>query len=216
MNNSKIERYEKSTIFFHWVHTVAFVILLITGAAKFLPGKGPTGGYSVDVVHHVSAVIFIALPLLYFFYKPKKALGFIQETLLWGKDDLKWLIAAPNYYFGGPEEKMPPQGRFNTGQKLWQFVILVTGCLFLVTGAIMWFFRLKIAISLYQWILFIHGITFIIVFVMFLVHIYMSILHPRMRGALPSMLNGKVSSTYAKKHYRKWYDRAIENNRDSP
>lgn len=216
MNNSKIERYKKSTILFHWVHTVAFVILLITGAAKFLPGKGPTGGYSISVVHHVAAVTFIALPLLYFFYKPKKAIGFIKETLLWGKDDLKWPIAAPNYYFGGPEEKMPPQDHFNTGQKLWQLVIVVTGCVFLATGATMWFFRSKIAISVYQWILFIHGIAFIIVLVMFLVHIYMSVLHPRMREAFPSMLDGKVSSSYVKRHHRKWYDKVVESNRDSP
>jgi formate dehydrogenase subunit gamma len=207
MKNRLIERYRKRTILFHWVHAAAFVILLITGATKFLPGIGPSGGYSTGIVHRIAAVVFIALPLLYFFYEPRKAIGFIKETLIWGKDDLKWLIAAPNYYFGGSEEKMPPQDRFNTGQKMWQLVIVVTGCVFLVTGAIMWLFRSKIAIDVYEWVLFVHGIAFIVVFVMFLVHIYMSVLHPRMRGSFSSMLDGKISSSYAKRHHPKWYDR---------
>ena len=32
-----------------------------------------------------------------------------KETLTWGKNDFNWLQAAPLYYFGGAEEKMPPQ-----------------------------------------------------------------------------------------------------------
>lgn len=117
---------------------------------------------------------------------------------------------------GGTEEQMPPQGRLNTGQKIWQLVILGTGCVFLVTGATMWFFRSKIAIDVYLWLLFIHGIAFVVVSVMFLVHIYVAVLHPRMRGSLPSILDGKVSPSYAKRHYRKWYDKLVGNHHNSP
>ena len=207
MENRTVERYRKRTVLFHWAHAASFAILLLTGTVMFLPGTGPSGGDSIAIVHRIAAVIFIAMPALYAFYEPKAAAGFIRETIFWGKEDLKWLIAAPDHYFGGPEDKMPPQARLNTGQKVWQLVIIGTGFVFLVTGAIMWLFKSRIAIDAYQWVLFVHGTAFVIVFVMFLVHFYMGVFHPGMRESLPSMLDGKISPSYAKRHYRKWYDK---------
>ena len=210
MEKRTIERYNKRAILLHWVHVAAFVVLVLTGAAMFLPGVGPSGGYSTGIVHRVASVAFIASPVMYAIYQPGSILHFCKETFSWNKDDLKWFRAAPAYYFGGSEDNMPAQGRINTGQKMWQLVIFGTGMVFLITGAIMWFFKSALALDTYQWILFIHGIAFIIVFVMFLVHIYMGLLHPRMNESLRSMLDGKISPSYARSHYRKWYDRATD------
>jgi formate dehydrogenase subunit gamma len=174
----------------------------------FLPWTGPSGGYSTGIIHRIAAVAFIASPLVYAYYEPGSIVRFCREIFIWTKDDLKWLRAAPAYYFGGPEESMPPQDRINTGQKFWQLGIFGTSFVFLITGTTMWFFKPIIGVTVYQWILFAHGITFIIVIVMFLVHVYMGVFHPRMGESLRSMLDGKVSPSYARSHYRKWYDRA--------
>jgi len=214
MEKRTIERYRKRSILFHWVHAASFLILVFTGAYMFLPGIGYAGGYYIGIVHRIAAVLFIGVPVLNSLSEPNKALGFVKETLIWSKDDLKWLIAAPNYYFGGSEERMPPQGHVNTGQRMWQLVVMGTGFVFLVTGIILWFFKWSIPINVYEWILFIHGIAFIIVFAMFLAHFYMGVLHPRFRESLRSMLDGKVSPAYAKQHYRKWYDKIINNHRN--
>jgi len=111
---------------------------------------------------------------------------------------------------------MPPPGRINTGQKMWQLVILSTSAVFIITGAIMWFLRQNLQPQVYQWILSIHGIAFVVVVIVFLVHIYMGILHPRMRGSLRSMLDGKITSDYAKHHHPKWYDELTTGNYDGP
>ena len=142
MEARTVERFKKRTIWFHWIHTASFLLLLITGAILFFPGTGgPAAGGATRMIHHVAAVVFVAGALLYVPLNPKMALQFVKDTLNWGKDDFNWLKAAPDYYFGGPEDNMPPQSHINTGQRMWQTVILSTGVVFLVTGAIMWFGR---------------------------------------------------------------------------
>ena len=109
---------------------------------------------------------------------------------------------------------MPHQDRLNTGQKMWQLVLFGTAIVFLITGAIMWLFRSAIAINVYQWLLFLHGTAFVIFLLMLLVHLYMSVLHPTMRGSFYSMIDGKVSTLHAREHHRKWYDKIVKENHD--
>lgn len=209
MEKRTVERYHRSTIWFHWIHAAAFIALILTGIVVFLPEMA-VGSGGPGIVHRAAAVVFAGAPIVYFFIRTNKVMQFFKETMTWTKDDIKWLKAAPAYYFGGPEENMPPQGHINTGQKMWQLVILGTSLILLVTGAVLWFFKQNLPIQVYQWTLFVHGIAFIVVFVMFLVHIYMGILHPRMRESLRSMRDGKISPTYARSHYAKWYDSVLE------
>ncbi len=202
-----VERFKKRTIWFHWIHTTAFLTLIITGAILFFPGiGGPAAGGMTRLIHRIAVVIFVAAPVIYFFINPRMTLHFVKETLTWGKADFDWLQVAPLYYFGGAEEKMPPQGHVNTGQKMWQLVVLGTGILFLVSGGLMWFFKDILAPGVFQWSVIVHDITFLLAFLMLLVHIYLGIIHPRMTESLRSMWDGRISETYARSHYGKWYD----------
>jgi len=201
-----IERYRKRTVLFHWVHAGAFLALTITGTVRFLSALIGDGGDGVGIQHRVAAVIFVVVPLAYFLSDRSASPRFLLGVFSWNRSDLKWFKAAPSYYFGGPATDMPPQGYINTGQKMWQLVILFTSIVFIVTGAIMWFLRQNLQPQVYQWILSVHGIAFIVVIIMFLVHIYMGVLHPRMKGSLRSMLDGKVTQGYAVRHHPKWYD----------
>jgi formate dehydrogenase subunit gamma len=203
--NSTVERFRKRTIVLHWVHTGAFLILAVTGAITLLQGSAFSNIYISQILHRVAAVVFIAVPVIGYFLAPRTSAGFIKETLKWGSDDVKWVVAAPDYYFGGREERMPPQGRLNAGQKLWQSIVIITGLIFVITGTVLWGFRFNLPISVYEWILFVHGIAFVIVFVMLLLHIYLALFHPRFRESFRSMINGRISSSYARTHYRKWY-----------
>ena len=206
-----VERFKKRTIWFHWIHTAAFLILVITGAILFVPGLGgPAAGGLTRLIHRIAVVLFVGAPVLYSILNPRMPLHFIKETLTWGEDDIKWVAKAPDYYFGGDEEKMSAQGHVNTGQKMWQLVVLVTGGLFLITGFIMWFFKGIIPSGVFQWCVIIHDITFILAFLMLLVHIYLGIIHPRMTESLRSMWDGRISKTYAKSHYGKWYGEVTE------
>ena len=202
-----IERFKKWTIWFHWIHTAAFLVLLVTGAILLLPGLGTlAAGGLTRSIHRIAVIFFVGVPLVYFVFNPRMSLGFIRETLTWGRRDLNWVRRAPDYYFGGDEEKMPPQGHINTGQKMWQFIVLVTGILFVVSGVPMWFFKDALAPVLFQWCVIVHDFAFVLAFLMLLVHIYLGVIHPRMTESFRSMLDGKISRTYARNHYGRWYD----------
>ena len=105
---------------------------------------------------------------------------------------------------------MPPQDEMNTGQKMWYTLLLIFSPIFLVTGILMWFFKYSLPSAVFQWSLFAHDVAFIVIFLMFLLHIYLGIIHPMMRqhgGCFSSMVDGTVSVDYAKSHHRKWYEK---------
>ena len=192
-----VERFKKRTIWFHWIHTTAFLVLLVTGAILFLPGLGgPAAGGLTRFIHRIAVVFFAGAPIVYFILNPRMSLHFIKETLTWGKNDVQWVRQAPDYYFGGDEENMPPQGHVNTGQKMWQFIVLVTGVLFLVSGFFMWFLKDALSPGVFQWSVIIHDVAFIVAFLMLLVHVYLGIIHPRMTESFRSGLAFLIANSY--------------------
>ena len=67
-----VERFKKRTIWLHWVHTMAFLILTITGAILFFPEtSGVAAGGITRIIHRITAVVFIVSPLLYFPFEPE-------------------------------------------------------------------------------------------------------------------------------------------------
>ena len=74
----------------------------------------------------------------------------------------------------------------------------------------MWFFKGIILPELFQWCVILHDIAFIVAIGMFLLHVQLSVFHPRMDESLLSMVDGKVSGVYAKSHHGKWYDKITE------
>lgn len=205
MQERSIVRYSKSSRVFHWLHALAFVLLALTGLVRFLDHNPSEALAHIGVLHRAAAVLFVALPLLYYFFWPKRVTEFVKNIFKCSKSDWQWLKSAPSYYFGGSEVKMPPQGQINPGQRSWEVTIALTGIVFVITGILLWFFKFLIPIDIYQWALFIHAIAFIVVFIFFLLHIYLGVLHPRFKESFRSMIDGRISSQYAKQHYLKWF-----------
>jgi formate dehydrogenase subunit gamma len=210
----EVERYSRAMRYLHWTHAVAFCVLLLTGLILFVPALGFLAQDNwTRVIHRIAAVVFVAAPLIYIPLNWKRAGRGIKEAFQWGGDDLKWLLAAARYYFFCDEEAMPPQGHMNTGQKMWWLIVLGCGAAFVITGSIMWFAKSVAPAELLQWMVVLHDLAFIITLMMFLVHIYMSVVHPLTRplrgGSWQSMINGRMSADFARSHYRKWYEEEI-------
>ncbi len=210
---TSVERFKKRTIWFHWIHTTTFLAMVITGTFMFVPGWGIVAQDSItSVIHRISAVLFVIGPVIYFFTNPKMSLHFIKDSFTWGRDDIEWLKAAPRYYMylPGGEEKMPPQGRVNTGQKYWQLTLIITFVMFVVTGTVMTFFKGIVSPGVFQWCLLFHDMAFLGGSLMLMLHIYPGIVHPRMSESMRSMYSGKVSTAYAKSQYGKWYEKVAK------
>jgi len=206
----EIERFRLSTRFLHWTVAASALLLALTGILLWVPawGAAAVGGWS-RLLHRIAAVIFMAAPLLYALFNWRLSLSFVKEAFTWGKEDMGWFQAAPDYYFGGDESKMPPQDHINTGQKLYQLVSILCSAAFFLTGLLMWFFRELLPIEVFRWAVIVHDIAFILGGSMVLLHIYLGAIHPRMTESLRSMVTGKASVEYVKSHHRKWFERVI-------
>jgi len=198
--------------FVHWLHTAAFAVLMITGAMLYIPWFGNSiaqgaGGHAIRLIHRVGAVAFMLVPVLYIVETPKEWLASMKRVFTWNKDDLGWLKAAPAYYFLGDEEAMPPQDKFNTGQKLFYLTVVVCMVGFIVTGLIMWFGKGTVPAWMFRWSVFLHDLCTIAYAAFFLVHFVLSVMHPLMKGAINGMLFGWMPEEYVKHHHAKYYQK---------
>ena len=207
MTHHEVEKYRKPVRVLHWVHAGAFVLLFLTGLILFIPQLGFLAQDSwTRLIHRIVAVVFVVAPIIYLAMDWNRAWQGIKQAFTWGKEDLGWLQAAPRYYFLGDEAGMPPQGSMNTGQKMWWFIVIVFGGIFVLTGLIMWFLKTTAPAALLQWMVFLHDIAFIVTGAMLFLHIYLGVFHPMMTEAWGAMATGKISAEYAKAHHTKWYE----------
>jgi len=202
-----LPRYSKQVRILHWVTAVTWTILFITGLILFVPVfSGAAQGGISTLLHHIAAIIVVAWAVRFLLWNPKGSLKGIKFAFKWGSADVKWLMAAVPYYFFGKEDKMPPQEHMNTGQKLWWLIVLGAGALMVLTGALMLFFRNFLPSGAFMWAATFHALGMVALFAMALVHVYLSVFHPKMRGIFWSMVNGTVAAHYAESHHKKWYD----------
>lgn len=197
--------------FVHWLHTFAFILLMLTGAMLYIPWFSQTvasgaSGHVVRFAHRIGAICFMLVPILYVISDPRGWWADMKLTFSWGKEDLGWLKAAPRYYFLGDEGAMPPQEKFNTGQKLFYLVVVVCMVGFIVTGLIMWLGQGSVPVWVFQWSVILHDLCTIAYAAFFLIHFLLSVMHPLMKGAINGMLFGWMPEEYIKHHHAKYYE----------
>lgn len=192
----------------HWLHTATFVPLAITGFILYTPwlqslAQGDAGQL-IRLWHRIFAIGFGVVPTAYVLFQPRRAIMSFKE-FMFGRDDIEWAKNAVPYYLLGKHESMPPQARFNTGEKMNGLVMILAWMAFAVSGLLMWFAKGVISPGLFQWMVLIHDVAFIVSVCMFFIHIFLAVVHPLMWQGLVSMRYGYTSATYAAEHHAKWY-----------
>ena len=204
-----IPKYTTLERFLHWMHTASFIPLALTGLVLFAPWlqsiAQSEAGSTVRLIHRIAAIFFGGVPILYAVLQSRRMVMHVREFLNFSKYDLLWLKAAAPYYLFGRHGAMPPQPRFNTGERLNAVVMVVGTITFGITGLAMWFGRGSMPQTLYQVLVILHDLMFIVTFAMFLVHFYLAVVHPMMWQSLVSMRYGVVSESYARAHHAIWY-----------
>lgn len=203
----------------HWVHTIAFLVLLATGMVLVVPPLAPyaigEAGMLTRLIHRMGAVLFALVPFLYVLLDPEGVGLTIRDIFSWSRRDIGWARAAVAYYFFGREEAMPPQHRFNTGQKLFYCLVVLSIPLFGVTGLAMWFGKGRLPATVLQACVILHDWTTIAVTALFLVHFVLSVVHPLMKGAINGMLSGWVPEEYIRSHHARWYEEIVEKGQEA-
>jgi formate dehydrogenase subunit gamma len=193
----------------HWVHAGTYIPLAITGLLLFMPGvKGLTQGAlgeNLRFVHRILAVLFLIPPVLYLLLQPHRLAMHFREVFQFSRDDIGWLKAAGAYYLLGRHVDMPPQPRFNTGERLNAAVIMVGTVVFAITGLLMWFGKGIVPPAVFQISVIVHDLAMVATLCMFIIHFYLAVAHPLMWQAMVSMRFGVISESYAREHHAKWF-----------
>jgi formate dehydrogenase subunit gamma len=201
-NDEMIPRYTFAERANHWIGALTYTYLLMTGLAFWSPylywlAAVVGGGPAARLWHPWFGLIFAASV----FWTFKEWHGDMQLD----ESDRAWAKAIP-HYIQNEDDKLPPVGRFNYGQKLFFWGIFYGVILLLVSGIALWYTEAlpwSLRFVRYAAIL-IHGGVALITIGLFLIHVYMSAILEE--GSLTSMIQGKVTSAWAWTFHRSWYD----------
>ena len=199
----QVQRYTFAERAYHWINAIAYTYLMFTGLALFTPlaywlAYVLGGPATIRYWHPWIGLIYLAT-IFWMHRMWKRDMQKIPEDEQWSKN-----IRA---YAEHHDELMPPQGRFNAGQKQFWWVMLYCTFILLFTGIIMWIPE-KMPRELH-WVLpitvFIHSATALITIAAFIIHVYMSVwVTP---GSVKAMVEGHVSNAWARTHHRLWYEK---------
>ena len=199
----EVQRYNFAERAYHWINAIAYTYLMLTGLAIFTPlaywlAYVLGGPATIRYWHPWIGLIYLAT-IFWMHRMWKRDMQKIPEDEQWSKN-----IRA---YAENRDELMPPQGRFNAGQKQFWWVMLYCTFILLITGIIMWIPE-KMPRELH-WVLpitvFIHSATALITIAAFIIHVYMSVwVTP---GSVKAMVEGHVSTNWARHHHRLWYEK---------
>jgi formate dehydrogenase subunit gamma len=204
-SSQTITRFGGPERFIHWLTATSFICLALTGAnvtfgkTLLAPVLGPEAFASwagfAKLIHNYVGFAFIA--------------GVFFTFLVWVKDnvptstDLKWFLAGGGLLTKGSH---PPAKRFNGGQKI-VFWSVVIGGFFLSLSGWHLLFPYSEALSDIQWHATIHGTVSFVMIALMLAHAYIGSVG--MEGAFDAMGSGEVDLNWAKEHHSLWVEEEL-------
>ncbi len=196
-------RYTYRERIMHWLTALSYVYSMLTGLAFYSP-------------HLFWIALVLGGGATSRFWHPILGIGFFIAALwmhaAWRRDmaitdaDKHFLDQMQNYATNR-DDLIPPQDRFNGGQKLFYWLMYYGALGLVITGLIMWFPE-YIPFGL-AWIrqlaVLLHVCAALVTIGGFIVHVYMSLF--LVPGSGTAMLFGYVSAAWARTHHRRWYAR---------
>jgi formate dehydrogenase subunit gamma len=203
LSGQRIERFTGFERFVHWLTATSFIVLGLTGLnirfgrSVLMPLIGEDAFASLaqlgKTLHNFTSFAFIA--------------GIVLMLLIWighnlpAKGDGAWIGAGGGIFKKGVH---PPAGKFNAGQKLIFWAVILLGGAIAVTGLLMMFPFSFADIAGMQLATFLHSVLAILLIGVIFAHIYIGTIG--MQGAFDAMGTGKVDLNWAKEHHSRWVD----------
>ncbi len=225
-----IERFNGLERFTHWLMAGTFIVLGITGL-NIMYGRYLFGGQQITSgefggLHQFFAAVTWYGKIAHNFLAFAFMLGLVLSFVLWvrhnipNKHDLKWLAVAGGLF---KKNVHPPAKKFNAGQKLLFWVVILGGlsmslsgislmfpftfAMFSDTFAVLNVFGLGLPADLSMveemqlsqlW----HALVSLVMIAIVIAHIYIGTLG--MEGAFDAMGNGMVDENWAREHHGLW------------
>jgi formate dehydrogenase subunit gamma len=209
MAEPRVKRFNWTQRALHWSHAITFFILLATGGILLIRPLGEAVGQHLLIltIHEYTSVFYITGPLVWLVLGDRRSLvRDVRQFDEWDDDDVEWLKQS---LFRGPANpSLPPQGRFNAGQKLNGILTIAATFGFIVTGLILWRVSwlpgfLKGA-DVSNNAVFLHELLTYASIGLVAGHIYLAAVARATRPALRALTDGTVPLSYARAHHPKW------------
>jgi formate dehydrogenase subunit gamma len=201
----RIVRFNAFERFVHWMTATCFIILALTGLnitfgkALLLPILGESA-FAAWAQWAKYAHNYLSFPF---------TIGVFCIFLMWiggnipNKVDLEWLKRGG----GIVGHDHPPAYRFNAGQKLIYWIVVLGGTAVAVTGYLLMFPFYATDIQGMQLAQTVHAIVAVLFVAAMLGHIYIGTIG--MEGAFEAMGEGTVDVNWAKEHHRLWLEQEM-------
>jgi len=189
----------------HWMTAACFIILAVTGLnitfgkPLLLPLIGPEAFTAwsqwAKYAHNYLSFAF--------------TLGVFLIFMMWiawnipNRRDIEWLKEGG----GMVGHKHPPADRFNAGQKMIYWIVVIGGTAVAVSGYLLMFPFYGTNIADMQVAQVVHGVVALLFVAAMLAHIYIGTIG--MEGAFEAMWDGTVDVNWAKEHHSVWAEREI-------
>lgn len=191
----------------HWLYAALFIIAFISGLLMWIPAtRAWMAGARQAVTHYHggAGLLMVVVPAVLFLILDRRRLaGDVREIDLWDADDRRWFWAAARgrTLRGG---EMPPQGRFNAGQKANAVLVAVMALGFVVTGSM-----LEGKEHLPAWLvsraLWLHDFLTVAGIALLMGHLAHVFLTRHGRDSLRAMVEGTLSEETARDRHLKWW-----------
>jgi formate dehydrogenase subunit gamma len=236
----RIERFKHVERFGHWLLAGSFILLGITGLVSLMGRK-----FMIPVMGHESyALIAGASKWIHNNVSWAFMLALVMIFVMWvvhnfpDKTDLKWLAKGGGLFGGGH----PPAKKFNAGQKLIFWSVIVLGGSISVSGLSLLFpFELPLFAKTFailnstglpemlgfgilpetmtpheemQYAQLWHAIVSFVLMAIILAHIYIGSVG--MEGAYDAMGSGMVEEQWAKEHHSLWVEEVKQRDNKAP
>lgn len=201
-----IERFKPIDRYAHWLLAITWVTLAITGLILSI-GKAvllPLIGYTLfsllavlakNVHNFIGPVLIVAVPLMFVRYVRDNGIGI---------EDLRWFMNIMGYFKGHEY----PSGKFNAGEKLvFWFVLVLFSTILTVTGLVLVFPNFDQTRSTMQTANIVHMVAAYLAMALACVHIYLGTIG--MTGAYRAMRDGYVDESWAEHHHLRWYEEVV-------
>lgn len=199
--NQNLQRYTANERSNHWAVALLFILAGLSGMALFHPAlfwlSNLFGGGTWTRILH--PFIGVAMSIMFVLM----ALRFAERNRI-KPHDRQWL-SQWRKVINNNEEGLPAVGKYNGGQKLLFWVLVVSMLMLLLSGIVIWreYFSGFFAVGLIRFASVLHAFFAFVLIASIIVHVYAAIW---VKGSVGAMTSGKVSWAWARKHHKLWYD----------
>lgn len=194
----EILRYGYATRLNHWIVALCFVLLTLSGLALFHPalywltalfGGGPWTRILHPFIGVVWAIAFVLLAVK------------VWSDNFAESGDREWLRGFRDV-LDQREENLPAVGKYNAGQKILFWVIVLCLLGLVATGLCMWRAYFAVPVEFVRVASLLHAAFATVLICAIIVHVYAAIW---VKGSIRAMTRGTVSYGWAWKHHRAWF-----------